>query len=1190
MADATSDAPTPEPRKRRSWPRVFGWVTGILFVLVITFYFVLSSARFFKVRVLPRVSEAIHANVTVGSAEIHPFSQIILRDLKIQPANQPPVLTAQEVRVKYSLLDILGGNIRVDEASVVSPVVQIVQSPNGASNLDPLFKSQKKVAGQKPSPTNAASHPLKIDIRKLIISNATLRNVQNHVVGTRDLLELTNMDLTITGVRNGDAGKVQFAAIVRDENNPPAPAMYGLLQARIDGVFNFGLSTDLKPESVVGDAHLNISQAAGSFSDLAKLDGALHCELSSSEIKSLTLNFQKAGVPLGEVRASGPYDAQKSEGRLNVELLAVDKQVLNLFGAKAGIDFGSTTLTLTNEIDLSKAGRAISVAGHLRANDFQVSITNQSTPPIDFHADYNVSLDKVEKTALLRTFNVAGTQHNHPLLRAELTSPMTIAWGKTTNAVSDSSFNFTIMRLNIADWKTFLGDFASAGTLDLNVKVLSEQSGRHVTFDATNQIQNLETTIGDRRLSDATLTLKTRGEATNLKQFNLESYSLQLARSNRTAVAVLGSGTYDRTNRAADLRLTLRATIPRMLRLLGQPNSVSSGFAQLKAHVTQQGENQALEGDLVVTNFTGKLAERSFTNFGVNVALQLNKTPDQIDIRKANGALAQGRNPGGNFDLTGTYSLTNKASQLSITLSGANEKGLRPFLEPLLAQRKLVSIAVAGTASASREPNGDSAVKADLQITNLVVNEPAHAIASEPLEAKVKLDAGFARRAAELHQLEIGLTPTQRAKNQFQLQGRVDWSRRNAIQGNLTLAADSLDLTSYYDLFTPTNKLKPSVSMAATNKFQSVALPTAPPGSAVTNQLPFRNFTVDANVGEFYLREIAATNFHAGIKLDNSHIHVAPLQFSLNGSPIHATADFDLSVPGCKYALTLDATNVPFTPLWNSFNPEEKGEMAGELTAVADVSGVGTTGESLQKSFGGKFNIATTNLNLSVNKIRNPVLKQLVIVVARLPEILTNSANAGTAIAGGAVENALGAKLSGGLSRDLDQSPIDVITARGTADSGKVELQQAVVRSSVFQADATGTITLAKELTNSAIQIPITILLARPVADRIGFLPDNTPTNVAYIKLPDFYSESGTLGKPIPHINPAPLASEELQKLGFKIPGLVETNGVAGTNGVIGVLQSVDGLFLGDSNTNQPATNQVPASDLLNRLLAPGNK
>ena len=122
------------------------------------------------------------------------------------------------------------------------------------------------------------------------------------------------------------------------------------------------------------------------------------------------MNFQKDGVPLGELRASGPYNAQQAQGRLTVELLSVDKQVLNLFGAKSGFDFGSTTITLTNEVELSKAGAAISAVGQLSASKFQLSRTNQSTPPIELRADYNVSLDKTLKTAQLQTLNVAGTQ------------------------------------------------------------------------------------------------------------------------------------------------------------------------------------------------------------------------------------------------------------------------------------------------------------------------------------------------------------------------------------------------------------------------------------------------------------------------------------------------------------------------------------------------------------------------------------------------------------------------------------------------------------------------------------------------------------------------------------------------------------------------------------------------------------
>ena len=105
--------------------------------------------------------------------------------------------------------------------------------------------------------------------------------------------------------------------------------------------------------------------------------------------------------------------------------------------------------------------------------------------------------------------------------------------------------------------------------MDLNLKVLSQQSGKRLTFDATNQIQNLALAVDGGHLSDLTLTLKTHGQSTDLNQFKLSDFGMQVAKSNRTALAVSGSGTYDRTNDMADLQVTLQTTIVRLLRIAG---------------------------------------------------------------------------------------------------------------------------------------------------------------------------------------------------------------------------------------------------------------------------------------------------------------------------------------------------------------------------------------------------------------------------------------------------------------------------------------------------------------------------------------------------------------------------------------------------------------------------------------------
>src|SRR5512137_1426748 len=116
MTDTTVGSPA--PRKRRGWLRAIAWVFGILIVLLVVVYFVATSSGFFKGVILPRVGKAMNAQVTVSSASISPFKQVVLRDLKVQTTGAEPLVSATEVRLRYSLMDIIGGNIRVDEITL----------------------------------------------------------------------------------------------------------------------------------------------------------------------------------------------------------------------------------------------------------------------------------------------------------------------------------------------------------------------------------------------------------------------------------------------------------------------------------------------------------------------------------------------------------------------------------------------------------------------------------------------------------------------------------------------------------------------------------------------------------------------------------------------------------------------------------------------------------------------------------------------------------------------------------------------------------------------------------------------------------------------------------------------------------------------------------------------------------------
>ncbi len=544
-----------------------------------------------------------------------------------------------------------------------------------------------------------------------------------------------------------------------------------------------------------------------------------------------------------------------------------------------------------------------------------------------------------------------------------------------------------------------------------------------------------------------------------------------------------------------------------------------------------------------------------------------------------------------------------------------NQNGLRPFLEPMLADKQLVSVAINANTSVQHDPQGASAVKADFQMTNLVVKDPKNQFPATPLEAKMQVDASLRKQVADVRQFQLTLTPTARATNQVQLSGQVDISQTNAIQGNLKLVADSLDVTSYYDLFMGEKKTPETGPAPATSQAARTPAPAPPDANKEPEAIkfPVRNFTAEAAIRRFYLHEVEIADWQTTAKIEGGHVVVNPFKLTLNGAPVNTTLDLDLGVPGWKYDLSLSAQAIPLAPLVNSFQPERKGILSGTLTAQAKLGGAGTTGAGLQKNLTGQFDMASTNLNLSVDNIQGKtfytrLLKTLVKTITAIPDLAKNPGGTATSLLQGLTGSGSSTSSSGGTA-DLAKSPINAIILRGSAGSGRVDLQQAMVQSPAFEAQANGTITLAEVLTNSPLQMPVSISLERSVAQRIN-LAGNTPTNVTYAKLPDFLTMKGTLGNSKADINKVALTSAVLQGMGGKagqaggaLQGLSSllsggtnatssssTNQQGGKTG--GLLQGLGGL-LGNSTsaaTNAPATNQAPVDSLIKGLFRPKKK
>ena len=198
--------------------------------------------------------------------------------------------------------------------------------------------------------------------------------------------------------------------------------------------------------------------------------------------------------------------------------------------------------------------------------------------------------------------------------------------------------------------------------------------------------------------------------------------------------------------------------------------------------------------------------------------------------------------------------------------------------------------------------------------------------------------------------------------------------------------------------------------------------------------------------------------------------------------------------------------------------------MAGTLNANAQVSGAGITGAGLQKNLNGSFDLNMANLELSVINVHSRILKTIVNVVATIPELI-KSPESGIASLFGSVTG------QGGLMNELQQSPIDSISLQATAGNGLVNLNTATVQSAAFKADAPGAITLNEVLTNSTLNIPVTVALSQDLAKKLNVTATASSADAAYVPLPQFLTITGTVGNPKPDINKIALAGMAVHSL-----------------------------------------------------------
>jgi hypothetical protein len=490
-----------------------------------------------------------------------------------------------------------------------------------------------------------------VDIKKVLIENATVRMITKTKEGGSDSKVLSNVRVTLENLKNGQTGKLTLASDIALETVPP-PGTNSSLQARLAGEFTLALTPDLKPGSVKGGLQFTVNKAAGALAEAAALTANLDCDLTPTDLKQLALRFQKAGTDLAVLRVSGPLDASKLEGKLKLEAQGIDRNVLNLAGAASGIDFGTTLISAQSEIEIAKAGQSLGIVGQVTVAKLSLIRAGVTTPPVDLALSYGVSVDQAGKTALVKALKLGGTQNQRPILDVSLSSPMAVSWGSTSDAVGDAALLAVVTNFNLADWKALIGDMT--GTLNAVLKLDSRKAGKEVGFNLDTQLKDFAGVFASNRVSEVGVHLSTRGAVTNLQWVSLSDLLLEVRKRTDLALKLTGSGQFDQATTNADLQLGLEGSLPSLLALAARPDLVaSSGAVSVKTRVGLRQQTQTVSGSATLKSFSGQCGGKTLQNLEGGLDFDLAQQQQQLDLRQVRLSLAPTARASNDVRLTG---------------------------------------------------------------------------------------------------------------------------------------------------------------------------------------------------------------------------------------------------------------------------------------------------------------------------------------------------------------------------------------------------------------------------------------------------------------------------------------------------------------------------------------------------------
>ncbi|MDD9865989.1 MAG: DUF748 domain-containing protein, partial [Verrucomicrobiales bacterium] len=694
--------------------------------------------------------------------------------------------------------------------------------------------------------------------------------------------------------------------------------------------------------------------------------------------------------------------------------------------------------------------------------------TAEKTDGLQLEMEFDTGVNLNKQSVKLNKLSLSTAKGEAKPLTATLAKPMTLALGDLAAAGSDSVLAIQIDRLDLAEWPSFVGHFASAGIADGTLNLNVSNAGRSFAVSLDSTVENLTVTGADPKLAGTNLEMAMNGKLDDWQKLAADNLHIAIGKGSEAWANFDGSasGTLENFTAKGQGRLQLG----QVAGLFPVPGlKANAGKVDYSVTLGQAGKISTIGTKATVSGFDGSYDDWTFSNWDIGVDGQAKFDENTVSIEQAKLTFSQQAKPQGELDVTGELPLGQAEGKLELTASGVLADLLNAAAQPWLAPIEVTQSQTQTKATVLLGADGSVAVESTGALGRLMLTEGDKPLLAKPTTIGLALKTKLSGDDIELNQTDISLPKSDRAANKLSATGKLSVPAGKDISGSLKISSDAVDLDSVIGLL-PENE-----ATATEGDFVNdlSGLPDAFAGLALDLQL---------QLVKAFWDNITIAKADISGKAGGKVIDLPKVQFELNGLPVSGSLRIDKSKPNPAYAFEVQLKDQLAQPLVAAFDPESKESVAGKVTVLAKLDSSGKTQGEFWANLKGTTEFKFAEGDLRVFSDTTKILLTPVAILLRLPDMLN--------------------------------SPIDSMHAKLKIENKRVQLETCEVKGSVFVAGATGAIALDETLEASALDLPVQLSIRRDLADKAGLIPKGTPLSAKFVKLPDFVKVGGTIGEP----------------------------------------------------------------------------